>query len=67
MSEEKETKKEKEMIHKKVHERLKKSGWKIATVALLALLIISMFTGGFKDFFMSSSGNQKAAEEQLGI
>ncbi len=61
----KETKKEKEKIHKKVHEKLKKSGWKLATIALLALLIISIFTGGFKDFFMSNLGEQKAAEEAI--
>jgi hypothetical protein len=66
MSEEKETKKEKEKIHKLVHEKLKKSGWKIATVALLALLIISMFTGGFKNFFTPlNMGKQKVSEEAV--
>jgi len=64
MAEEKESKKEKEKIHKQVHEKLKKSGWKIATVALLALLIMSMFTGGFKDFFFKTS-KDKAAENAI--
>lgn len=63
MVEEKETKQEKKMIHKKIHAKLQKSGWKLATIALLALLIISTFTGGFKDLFFSK---QKASEEAMG-
>ncbi len=56
----------KERIHKRVHQQLKKGGWKLATATLLALLIISIFTGGFKDFFSPLSlGKQKAADQAV--
>lgn len=58
-----ESKQEKEKIHHMVHRQLKKSGWKMATAILLALLIVSIFTGGFKDFFFNK---QKAADQAIG-
>lgn len=38
---------------------------KITIVVLLALLIISIFSGGFKDFFTTSVKSQKAAEQSI--
>ncbi|MBM3199744.1 thioredoxin family protein [Candidatus Woesearchaeota archaeon] len=40
-------------------------GWKVATVALFALLIISIFTGGFEDLFSSATGTQQATEAAM--
>ncbi len=48
----------------KIHMALRRGyGWKISTVALFALLIISMFSGGFRDLF--ASGPQGTAEETI--
>lgn len=53
---------EKEKFHRMFSRRY---CWKITIVALLALLIISIFSGGFKDFFTTSVKSQKAAEQSI--
>ncbi|MBL7100323.1 MAG: thioredoxin domain-containing protein [Nanoarchaeota archaeon] len=50
----------------KIRRLRRRSGWKLATVVLFALLLTSMFTGGFKDFFTSSKVmSEKAAEDAV--
>lgn len=53
---------EKEKFHRMFRRRY---CWKITVVVLFALLIISIFSGGFKDFFKASVGSQKVAEEAV--
>lgn len=55
----------KEEPKKRKIRKIRRHGWKLATVVLFALLLIAMFTGGFKDFFKSQEGSQKVAEEAV--
>lgn len=56
-------KKEKKDIIQKIKRR---HAWKVTTIILFALFITSIFTGGFKDFFGTSSvGSQTAAMQAV--
>lgn len=55
--------KEKKDIVQKIKRR---HAWKVVSVVLFALFIISLFTGGFKDFFGTSGvGSQTAAAQAV--
>lgn len=56
----------KEKLHRRIR---RKMGWKFASVVLFALVLVSMFTGGFKDFFGTQTtrgiGADKAADQTV--